>query len=108
MRLWTIPYSSWGQATVFATDWSAPSQWVVKVIDPLKEEADILENLQQDLAHPKNHVIPCQVLRSDRVLAIMPRLECVEILFRHKLSSMLKAIEQILEVGKHQLCGETS
>lgn len=84
---------------MFATDWCRPPQYAVKVIDPSKEEADILDSLQRDLACPSSHVVPCEVVRSDKFLAIMPRLVGVEILFYPKnLSSTLDVFDQLLEV----------
>ena len=72
---------------------------MVKVVDPSKDEARILESLQRDLECPANHVVPCEVVRSDKFLAIMPRLVGVEILFYPKnLSSTLNAFDQLLEV----------
>ena len=71
---------------------------MVKVVDPSKDEARILESLQRDLACPANHVVPCEVIHSDRLLIIMPRLVQAGALFGLRLSSALDAFDQILEV----------
>ncbi|TBU38322.1 hypothetical protein BD309DRAFT_994522 [Dichomitus squalens] len=64
--------------TVFATEWGKSPRTVVKIVDPFKEEADILDSLQRDLACPASHVVPCDVVRSDKLLAIMPCLFSIE------------------------------
>ena len=71
---------------------------MVKLVDPSKDEARILESLQRDLECPANHVVPCEVVHSDRLLIIMPRLVQAGALFGLRLSSALDAFDQILEV----------
>ncbi|EJF57884.1 hypothetical protein BD309DRAFT_1024482 [Dichomitus squalens] len=84
--------------TVFATGWDASPQRVVKIVDPSKEEADILDGLQRDLACPASHVGPCDMVRSDAFLAIMPYLTSVEyLLASRKLSTVLDVFDQLLE-----------
>ncbi|TBU36830.1 hypothetical protein BD309DRAFT_984685 [Dichomitus squalens] len=85
--------------TVFATSWDELPHRVVKIINPYKEEADILDSLQRDLACPANHVIPCDLIHSDKLFAIMPCLTSVELLFTSKISSALDAFDQILEAS---------
>ena len=86
---------------MFATDWHKPPQYVVKIMDPSTDEADILDSLQEDLACPASHVVPCDVIRSDQLLAVMPRLPGTGVcLFqRRKVSSALDAFDQLLEVS---------
>ena len=85
---------------MFATDWHKPPQYVVKIMDPSTDEADILDSLQEDLACPASHVVPCDVIRSEQLLAIMPWLTAVDFLrFRRKVSCALDAFDQLLEVS---------
>ena len=85
---------------MFATDWDKPPQYAVKIMDASKEEADILDSLQKDLACPTSHVVPCEVVYSDKTLAIMPCLAGVHILFYpRKIGSILDAFDQLLEVS---------
>ncbi|TBU22180.1 hypothetical protein BD311DRAFT_676699 [Dichomitus squalens] len=85
--------------TVFATEWGKSPRTVVKIVDPSKEEADILDSLQRDIACPASHVVPCDVVRSDKLLAIMPCLSSIEeLLFTsEKLSNVLDMFDQLLE-----------
>ena len=69
-------------------------------MDPSTDEADILDSLQEDLACPASHVVPCEVIRSDQLLAIMPWLPATGVcLFRSNVGSALDAFDQLLEVS---------
>ncbi|TBU21686.1 hypothetical protein BD311DRAFT_706701 [Dichomitus squalens] len=85
--------------TVFATDQFKSPQTVVKIVDPSTEEANILDSLQRDIACPASHVVPCDVVRSDKLLAIMPCLASIQVLLINlkKLSNVLDVFDQLLE-----------
>ncbi|TBU36828.1 hypothetical protein BD309DRAFT_1024024 [Dichomitus squalens] len=85
--------------TVFATEWGKSPRTVIKIVDPSTEEADILDSLQRDIACPASHVVPCDVIRSDKLLAIMPYLSSVHVLLltSKKLSNVLDVFDQLLE-----------
>ena len=69
-------------------------------MDPCKDEADIVDSLQRNLANPANHVVPCDMIRSDKLLAIMPCLPGLEVLlYPRKLSTALDVFDQLLEVS---------
>ena len=85
---------------MFATDWHKPPQYVVKIMDPSNDEADILDGLQGDLTCPASHVVPCDVIHSEQLLAVMPCLSGVYFLrSRRRVSSALDAFNQLLEVS---------
>ena len=69
-------------------------------MNPSQEEADILDSLQKDQSCATSHVIPCEVVRSDKVLAIMPYLTAVYILlYPKRIDSALDTFDQLLEVS---------
>ena len=73
---------------------------MVKIVNSSQEEADILDSLQKDRSCPASHVVPCEVVRSDKLLAIMPCLTAVYILlYPKRIDSALDTFDQLLEVS---------
>lgn len=75
--------------------------YAVKIVAPDSEEADIYDLLhQRDPASP-NHTLPCEVIRDDRTILIMPCLEKILIDPKRRawdLVPMLDFFRQIVEV----------
>ncbi|KAM5541240.1 hypothetical protein V8D89_005169 [Ganoderma adspersum] len=92
--------------SVYATSGFNPPQFVVKVLDPANEEEAIINRLQHD-ASPRNHLIPCELIRSDRSLLAMPYVHDVDRPIRlhsgpfMRLCALLKVFHQIAEGVDH-------
>ena len=75
----------------------------MKVLNPANEEAAIIERLQHDRS-TRNHLIPCEIVRSDPTLLVMPSVPDIDGPIRRaesplmKFCTILKVFHQIAEV----------
>ncbi|PIL34760.1 hypothetical protein GSI_02547 [Ganoderma sinense ZZ0214-1] len=81
--------------SVYATSGHDGPQTVVKVLDPASEEEAIIERLQRGTS-TRNHLVPCEIIRSDCTLLVMPPILREKNPFR-MLCVMLKVFHQIAE-----------
>ncbi|PIL34758.1 hypothetical protein GSI_02545 [Ganoderma sinense ZZ0214-1] len=92
--------------SVYATAVLKPPYFVVKVLNPANEEEAITDRLQHDPS-PRNHLIPCEIIRSDRSLLVMPYVREIDSpILRHsspfmRLCVLLKLFHQIAEGVDH-------
>ena len=89
------------QFCVWSTDGRFGDPYVVKVVAPGTEEAEIYDYLHQlDPASP-NHTLPCDVIRGEHTLLIMPSLSKVYCAYdlRSGTKVMLDHFRQVLEVS---------
>ena len=75
----------------------------MKVLNPANEEAAIIDRLQHDRS-TRNHLIPCEIVRSDPTLLVMPSVPDIDGPIRRaesplmKFCTILKVFHQIAEV----------
>ena len=88
---------------MYATNPLKRPQFVVKILNPANEEEAIINRLQRNTS-TRNHVVPCEIIRSDPVVLIMPGLcevdKPIELAVGPVmvLCSLLKVLHQIAEV----------
>ena len=88
---------------MYATHAFQPPRFVVKVLSPASEEEAVITRLQRDRSS-RNHPTPCEIIRSDPALLLMPSVCNVawpmrrESDFFIKLCTLLKVFRQIAEV----------
>ncbi|PIL34764.1 hypothetical protein GSI_02551 [Ganoderma sinense ZZ0214-1] len=92
--------------SVYATSGHTPPQFAVKILDPASEEEAIVDRLQRDTSS-RNHLIPCEIIRADRTLLVMPYVFRVDRPIRRerdpvkRLLVLLKVFHQIAEGVDH-------
>ncbi|KAM5541282.1 hypothetical protein V8D89_005211 [Ganoderma adspersum] len=92
--------------SVYATSGLEPPQFVVKVLNSANEEEAIVDRLQHDTS-TKNHLVPCEIIRSDRTFLVMPYVPRVDQPIRRekdplkRLHVLLKVFHQIAEGVEH-------
>ncbi|KAM5541292.1 hypothetical protein V8D89_005221 [Ganoderma adspersum] len=92
--------------SVYATSGLNRPQFVIKLLNPATEEAAIVDRLQHDTS-TRNHLVPCEIIRSDRTLLVMPYVPRVDQPIRRekdplkRLRVLLKVFHQIAEGVEH-------
>nr|VWO97437.1 Protein kinase domain-containing protein [Ganoderma boninense] len=92
--------------SVYTTNAFPPPRFVVKVLSPASEEEAVITRLQRDRSS-RNHLTPCEIIRSDPTLLLMPAVCNVawpmrrERSFFIKLCTILKVFRQIAEGIDH-------
>ena len=70
---------------------------IVKIVQEGSSEARMYDILLPDLANPANHTLPCEIVRSDPPLLIMPKAQ--SLCWVETAARIFDAFYQILEVG---------
>ena len=87
------------QFTVYQTQWVEEGPiYVVKALKAHRSEADSFQLLEQYSHLPSDHTIPHELIRCEPPLVVMPRLSPIFELLTSKISSIIAAFGQIMEV----------
>ena len=70
---------------------------IVKIVQEGSSEARMYDILLSDLDNPANHTLPCEIIRSDPPLLIMPKVQ--SLCWVETAIQIFDAFYQILEVG---------
>ncbi|KAI0370821.1 hypothetical protein BV20DRAFT_943584 [Pilatotrama ljubarskyi] len=76
-----LPYYPIKPGVVFGTydpDNDDAPQYVIKILDLSTQELPIYERLLRNLDCPANHTLPCEIIRSDHPVLVMPMLSSID------------------------------
>ncbi|KAI0357918.1 hypothetical protein OH77DRAFT_1450552 [Trametes cingulata] len=101
-ELGIVPHYAYKPGVVFATMPSEGPEYVVKILDLNTEELPIYERLLGDIDNPRNHTIPCKIVRTGHPVLVMPCLSFLHpnilVKSRHRpLSWLIRAFHELTE-----------